>query len=417
MKIKKVKKTILLLSLSAIIILVSNLWTFSAKGLEINNEEIERIQKEIEIREANIKQLETQRKIYQEKISIKRSEISTLKDELDFINNKINKSQLAIESQEEEISKTDLSIQKIQLEIIAKKKEAEGVKEQLRELLLTIHEYDQKNPLEIILLNPSLSSVFNHWQYLNSCQEKIARNLQRISTLKEGLEIQEEKLRQERQNLVNLKNELDGQKIQLIADKEINEYLLEQTRGAEWKFQSLLAEVITEQQKIDQEISSLEKTARAKIAQEKERQAELMEKEGILIFSWPVPLQKITSPFHDPEYPFRHLIGEHPAIDLRAQQGTLVRASASGYVARAKEGGVGEYSYVMIIHNNSFSTVYGHLSDVQVKENEYIKRGEVIGLSGGMPGTPGAGMFCTGPHLHFEIRMNGIPVNPEDYLL
>jgi murein DD-endopeptidase MepM/ murein hydrolase activator NlpD len=358
MKIKKVKKTILLLSLSAIIILVSNLWTFSAKGLEINNEEIERIQKEIEIREANIKQLETQRKIYQEKISIKRSEISTLKDELDFINNKINKSQLAIESQEEEISKTDLSIQKIQLEIIAKKKEAEGVKEQLRELLLTIHEYDQKNPLEIILLNPSLSSVFNHWQYLNSCQEKIARNLQRISTLKEGLEIQEEKLRQERQNLVNLKNELDGQKIQLIADKEINEYLLEQTRGAEWKFQSLLAEVITEQQKIDQEISSLEKTARAKIAQEKERQAELMEKEGILIFSWPVPLQKITSPFHDPEYPFRHLIGEHPAIDLRAQQGTLVRASASGYVARAKEGGVGEYSYVMIIHNNSFFSLW-----------------------------------------------------------
>lgn len=417
MKFKKNQKIILLGCFLAIIFLIGNLENFSAQGLKINNEEIEKIQKEIEIRESNIKQLEDQRKTYTEKISAKRSEVSTLKQELDFINYKINKSRLAIQEQEEKILKTDLSIQKIQLEIIAQKKEAEKTKNSLKELLLAIHEYDQKNPLEIIFLNPSLSSVFNHWQYLNSFQEKISRSLQRISTLKEGLEIQEENLRQGRNNLVNLKNELDGQKIQLIADKEINEYLLEQTRGAEWKFQSLLAEVITEQQKIEQEINSLEEVARAKIAQEKERQVELMEKEGILILSWPVPLEKITSPFRDPEYPFRHLIGEHSGIDLRAAQGTLVRAPASGYVARAKRGGVGEYSYVMIIHNNSFSTVYGHLSSIQVEENQYIKRGEVIGLSGGMPGTPGAGMFCTGPHLHFEVRRDGIPVNPEEYLL
>lgn len=417
MKFEKNQKIILLGCFLAIIFLIGSLENSSAQGLEINNEEIEKIQKEIEIRESNIKQLEDQRKIYAEKINIKRSEVSTLKQELEFINYKINKSQLAIQEQEEKISKADLSIQKIQLEIIAQKKEAEKTKNSLRELLLAIHEYDQKNPLEIIFLNPSLSSVFNHWQHLNSLQEKISRSLQRISTLKEGLEIQEESLRQERNNLVNLKNELDGQKIQLIADKEINEYLLEQTRGAEWKFQSLLAEVITEQQKIEDEINSLEEVARAKIAQEKERQAELMEKEGILVLSWPVPLEKITSPFRDPEYPFRHLIGEHSGIDLRAAQGTLVRAPASGYVARAKRGGVGEYSYVMIIHNNSFSTVYGHLSSIQVEENQYIKRGEVIGLSGGMPGTPGAGMFCTGPHLHFEVRRDGIPVNPEEYLL
>ena len=141
-----------------------------------------------------------------------------------------------------------------------------------------------------------------------------------------------------------------------------------------------------------------------------------MEKEGIIIFSWPIPLNGITSKFHDPDYPYRSWIGEHSAIDLRAAQGTAIRAPASGYVARAKHGGLG-YSYIMIIHNESFSTVYGHVSQIFVQEDEYVKRGTIIGRTGGLPGTLGAGRFSTGPHLHFEVRLDGIPVNPEDYLL
>ena len=385
--------------------------------IEVDNEEIQKIQEEIQVKEDNIKNLENQKKVYEEKIKIKREEASNLKEELSLIENRINKREIEIESQGEEIEKADLFIKKIQLEILNKKKEIEEDKDNLKELLITINEYDQKNYLEVIFLNASLSDVFNHLRYLNVVQGKVSRNLQRITTVKDGLELQENDLRRERQNVINLKTELNGQKIQLTSEQEINQSLLKETRGAEWKFQSLLAEIITEQQNTENEIIRLEKQAREKIAAEKEKQIENMEKEGIIVFSWPVPFEKITCPFHDPDYPFRNWIGEHSGTDFRAAQGTLVRASASGYVARAKKGGVGQYSYIMIIHNNSFSTVYGHMSKVLVKENQYVKRGEVIGWSGGMPGTPGAGRFCTGPHLHFEVRLNGIPVNPEDYLL
>jgi len=164
---------------------------------------------------------------------------------------------------------------------------------------------------------------------------------------------------------------------------------LEETRGVEWKFQSLLAKTIEEQKTIENEIIELESTARKKIAKEKQEQLELMEKEGIIVFSWPVPLKGITCSFHDPDYPYRNWIGEHSGIDLRAAQGTAVRAAASGYIARAKHGGTG-YSYVMIIHNDSFSTLYGHLSKIAVEEGEYVKRGSIIGRSGGLPGTTGA---------------------------
>jgi len=414
--LRKIEKIILIL-IFCLLIGGRGVAPVLAIEIKIDNEEIKKIQEAIQVKEENIKNLDNQRGIYQEKIQIKREEASNLKEELSLLNNRISKREIEIASQEEKIQKTDLSIKKIQLETLKKKKEIAKVKDNLKELLVTINEYDQKNYLEIIFLNASLSDVFNQLRYLNVVQSKVSRNLQRIATVKDGLEFQENDLRQERQNVINLKTELNGQKIQLTSEKEINQSLLSETRGAEWKFQSLLAEIITEQQNIENEISQLEKQAREKIAAEKEKQIENMEKEGIIVFSWPVPFEKITCAFHDPDYPFRNWIGEHSGTDIRATQGTLVRAAASGYIARAKKGGVGQYSYIMIIHNNSFSTVYGHMSKILVKENQYVKRGEVMGWSGGMPGTPGAGRFCTGPHLHFEVRLNGIPVNAEDYLL
>jgi murein DD-endopeptidase MepM/ murein hydrolase activator NlpD len=69
----------------------------------------------------------------------------------------------------------------------------------------------------------------------------------------------------------------------------------------------------------------------------------------------------------------------------------------------------------MIIHSNGFATLYAHMSRIDVDVDQYVARGQIIGLSGGRPGTAGAG-FSTGPHVHFELRKNGIPVDPGPYL-
>lgn len=70
------------------------------------------------------------------------------------------------------------------------------------------------------------------------------------------------------------------------------------------------------------------------------------------------------------------------------------------------------YSYVVIKHKNGLVTVYGHLSDVKVQPYQFVRQGEVIALSGGAPGTNGAGPATTGAHLHFEVWKNKEPNDP-----
>jgi len=129
--------------------------------------------------------------------------------------------------------------------------------------------------------------------------------------------------------------------------------------------------------------------------------------------SWPVPPVALTATFHDPTYPAKW--GVHQAIDIRARQFTEIHAPANGYVVEAKDNGMG-YSYIILAHKKNLVTVYGHVYESLVKPGMLVKKGDVIGLSGGTPGTKGAGMQTTGPHLHFEVHYKGEPVNPLDYL-
>ena len=191
--------------------------------------------------------------------------------------------------------------------------------------------------------------------------------------------------------------------------------MLVETQSSELKYKTLVSNLKAQYQQIEGDINSIEKQVRQKLEEQQKTQQQKFDQNAENM-AWPLTSRRITAYFHDVSYPFRNIF-EHSAIDLAVPQGSTVRAAASGYVARAKRcSSASCYSYVMIIHSDGISTVYGHLSAISVSEDQFVTRGDIIGKSGATPGTVGAGPFTTGAHLHFEVRKNGIPTDPLNYL-
>jgi murein DD-endopeptidase MepM/ murein hydrolase activator NlpD len=116
----------------------------------------------------------------------------------------------------------------------------------------------------------------------------------------------------------------------------------------------------------------------------------------------------MSSPFGMRMDPFLGRPAIHTGIDLRGEIGEPVRATATGRVTIAgREGGYG--NMVEVNHGNGLATRYGHLSEIDVKNGQFVRIGEVIGKIGSTGRS-------TGPHLHYETRINGEAVDPQKFL-
>jgi murein DD-endopeptidase MepM/ murein hydrolase activator NlpD len=120
-------------------------------------------------------------------------------------------------------------------------------------------------------------------------------------------------------------------------------------------------------------------------------------------FIWPVN-GPITSPFCER----RSWEACHPGIDIGVGSGTPIHAADTGQVVIAgPQGGYGNFTCIQ--HTRALTTCYGHQSQIGVRVGQPVQKGQIIGLTG-------CTGLCFGPHLHFEVRVNGHVVNPLAYL-
>ena len=122
---------------------------------------------------------------------------------------------------------------------------------------------------------------------------------------------------------------------------------------------------------------------------------------------WPIE-GRVASSFGQREDPFNGEGAFHSGIDIDAPNGTPVRATADGDVTMAgMESGYGRE--IVINHGHDIETLYGHLSAMAVFAGQHVTRGQIIGYVG-------QSGRATGPHLHYEVRVHNVPVNPHKYM-
>ena len=117
----------------------------------------------------------------------------------------------------------------------------------------------------------------------------------------------------------------------------------------------------------------------------------------------------LTDGFGGRSDPFTGEPGTHNAIDISSAVGQAVRAPADGIVVKS-EWANGYGNVIYLSHGYGYSTRYGHLSAYAVRPGQRVKRGDILGYVGSTGRS-------TGPHLHYEVRLNNNPVNPLEYIL
>lgn len=381
-----------------------------------SKEEVDDLNSQIQSKKKAIEELEksiADLKVKKGQVELKKV---SLQNQVAILDNRVTQVELDIKLTEQKRDAINLEIQALDITIGDKEEILTRQRKMVGEFIRTIHYNDNKNYIEIAASYDNFSDFYNQVQYVKTVEEDLGRSVKNLRLTKEDLEIEKGQREKNRDAYNKLNEELQQKKKDLQEQRYVKEDLLFETQSSEATYATLLSRLRQEYQKTEKEISSIELQVRHKL--EAGDKLETLPDDGSATsLSWPTQSRYVTTRFHDPDYPFRNVF-EHNAIDIRSAQGTPVKATASGCVARAKYCTVAScYAYVMIIHSGGISTVYGHLNQILVTDEQCVGRGDIIGYSGAQPGTIGAGPFTTGPHLHFEVRKDGIPVDPLAYLV
>lgn len=178
-------------------------------------------------------------------------------------------------------------------------------------------------------------------------------------------------------------------------------------RREQWN--SMLATAVQEQEQISNYIAAEEERI-ARELEEARRRAELEARLGeITEAGWVLPSPGLAISFFGLRmHPILGYARMHNGVDYNCNTGDAIRSATDGIVITAEY--YGGYGYTVIVqHANSTSTLYAHLSNIYVQLEEYVVAGEQVGACGSTG-------LSTGPHLHFEVRISGVPVDPLPYL-
>ncbi len=255
--------------------------------------------------------------------------------------------------------------------------------------------------------NDSLVEVVERFELLSTIADQDAQLLDRIEVLKAQILEQRQGLEEERLRVSALEADQAAVTVELQAADEECKASLTAVEAARAAKKAVLSTIEKNQAAWAKQEDQLLADSDRITALLKKSKAAIPTKAGKGVLSRPVP-GAITSGFGYRMHPIFHVRKLHTGVDMHTDMGEPIKAAAAGTVVSAGwRGGYGKC--VLIDHGGGLATLYAHQSSIAVSVGQVVKRGAVIGKAGSTG-------YSTGPHLHFEVRVNGTPVDPVGYL-
>lgn len=355
------------------------------------------------------------------------NETEKLEEQKQEVEGKIKDTNIKLDYLQDELSATMLRVQEIEDKVLEYEKDSKELGQKVETLQTSIDEaqaklqtatqnYDQKMDmlarrlvtmyesgdttyLDVLLKSKNLTDFISRYYVIEEMAEYDTEIINQIKEEKENIETTRQKLENEQAEIKVVKAKAEQTSIVLNNTKTLQQSYIKKLSSAEKKLQEQITSFKKEEAEIEAKI----------LAATNGIDADIQYTGGEML--WPVAIEGtvITSNFGIREHPIQGVIKEHTGIDIgNAPLGTPVVAATDGIVSYA--GWLGGYgNCVMINHGDGIVTLYGHGNKTLTTVGAEVKKGDTI-MEVGSTGN------STGPHLHFEVRVNGICTNPLAYV-
>ena len=340
--------------------------------------------------------LQSQLEASNAQVEIIQSDVSEIVSEIATLNEEITSQELEVELLRKQKQELQQTIEKTEEELETATADYNKQKQLLEERLVASYKAGETSYLDLLLQSSSLSEFISNYYMIEQIVSNDTKLLANINEQKKSLELSKLELKKQKKQLNETMVDSENKAVSLENMKVIKN--------------SHIAQLSEEEAKYTNEIIEMQN-------QIKRVEAEILDAANLNIgydyvggeMAWPVPgYSRISSPYGMRTHPITGVYKLHTGTDISAPMGASFIAANDGVVVKAGMN-TAYGNMVMINHGGGVSTLYAHGSEILDEVGQEVKRGDEV-LKVGSTG------YSTGPHAHFEVRINGQYVDPIPYI-
>ena len=346
-----------------------------------------------------LKDIEKKREEAREKLRLAREQELKAMQKLKHIQSKLHETNKNLNSKKHALEKTENTLVQTQVSLQKTTTQEQSMEGQAAQRLREMYEGQRLGLLDMLFQVSSLQQLMDVLYY----QERVAElDKELISALRqkaESLSAQKNKLGQQKMQLGDIVSEFAKKALQLNKEKSDQEVVADKLRSQRAFYEAAEQQLSRESNQLESQIMQMMRA--------NQTQTDKVVTHGSGNMSLPIHAP-ITSPFGYRRHPIFGIRKFHTGVDLGGPNHTPIRAADSGNVLYS--GYYGGYGRVVIVsHGNGLATLYAHMSKTNASAGQNVSKGDVVGYEGSTG-------FSTGPHLHFEVRVDGKPNNPLNFV-